>query len=181
MGFLDGFLNSMAEESEVKRSESPEVDDRLTEPYLRCLVQEKFKGSAYREAMTRLDKELNDLEENDPNGLRRRYYSLMLLVSSIAYKYAYPIYFRDKETGSLIAFLLDLTCINPLSRESGGCEIPYKGEEARSLEVSVVPALLYIITNAIKKEEGLSYVAEKIRPNSVQLRLGFPAARRSSN
>ena len=138
---------------------------------IRHIIENTYEGKDYREAMTRLDKELYDLENHDENGMRKGYYFLMMLVSEIASNHIYPYYFRDKETGTLIAYLLGMTGICPLSIEAGGCDIPYKGKEIKSLEISVVPALLYIIPDVIKRTKGISVISERIQPNSVQLKL----------
>ena len=164
MGVLDTFIRSMStdEEREAENNTCYYIDryslylERLSEPFLKNIIEKNYEGKEYREAMTRLDKEILDLENHDENGMRKGYYSLMMLVSDIANEHVYPYYFRDKETGTLIAHLLGMTEINPLSTEAGGCDIPYKGNEVKSLEISVVPALLYIIPAAIKRMKGIS-------------------------
>ncbi len=179
MGVLDTFFSSMSTDDERKTGDHSGYYtdryslylERLSEPFLKDIVENSYTGKEYREAMTRLDKEIHDLENHDENGMRKGYYSLMMLVSDIANEHVYPYYFRDKETGTLIAYLLGMTGINPLSTEAGGCDIPYKGNGVKSLEISVVPALLYIIPNAIKQIKGISVISERIQPNSVRLKL----------
>ena len=144
---------------------------KLTETYLKSIIRDRYEEHAYREAMTRIDKELHDLETDDTKGTRKGYYFLMMLISSIADDHTFPLYYRNKETGTLISYLLGITNINPLSEDSGGCSIPYKGEEIKSLEVSVVPALLHIIPDAMKRVEGISCVSEKMYPNAVKLEI----------
>lgn len=179
MGVLDTFLSGMSAnvEHEVENHSCSYTDrysvdrDKLSETNLKDIIESSYEGKEYREAMTRLDMEIHDLENRDENGIRKGYYSLMMLVSEIANEYVYPFYFRDKEAGTLIAYLLGMTGINPLSIGVGGCDIPYKGKEIKSLEISVVPALLYIIPDAIKRTKGISVISERLQPNSVQLKL----------
>ena len=182
MGVIDTFLRGTDTSNTVKKVRKYfhgdlrrySVDmERLSEPFLKGIIKERYQGKDYREAMTRLDKELHDLENMDDKGTWKGYYYLMMLIDEIANDYTYPYFFRDKETGTFISYLLGLTHLNPLSKSAGGCEIPYIGKAIDSLTISAVPVLIHIIPDIMCQMDNISVISEEYSPYTVKIRLGL--------
>lgn len=177
MGVLDTFLRGMDTTDKVQKYFPRDIKrysidmERLSEPFLKGVIKDRYQEKECREAMTRLDKELHDVKNMDDKGTWRGYYYLMLLIDEIANDYTYPYFFRDKETGTFISYLLGLTHLNPLSKNAGGCEIPYISKAIGTLTISVVPVLIHIIPAILCQLDNVSVMSEEYSPYSVKIKL----------
>ena len=99
--------------------EYPNADEELTN-ICRKRVRELFGDAPDFEVRKRLERELTSIRENGYAGIYMMWHQLV----KKSMEAGYPTGIRGAVGSSFVAYLCDITEINPLSKENGGYNIP---------------------------------------------------------